>query len=103
MNIVADKDACCVFFSQLKSTDNFYCLHENIPKLIWLNWEFYGPVNVVKVMSSRSVNLLTLFLAALVLKASHIFFSKNTCEFGIVLIRTVNILTTVNKQFVYEG
>ena len=27
-------------------------------------------------------------------KATHIFFSKNTCKFGIVLTRTVNILTT---------
>ena len=27
-------------------------------------------------------------------KATHIFFSKNTCELDIVLTRTVNILTT---------
>ena len=27
-------------------------------------------------------------------EATHIFFSKNTCEFGIVLTGTVNILTT---------
>ena len=27
-------------------------------------------------------------------KVTHIFFSKNTCEFDIVLTRTVNILTT---------
>ena len=27
-------------------------------------------------------------------KATHIFFSKNTCELNIVFTRTVNILTT---------
>ena len=27
-------------------------------------------------------------------KATHIFFSKNTCEFDMVLTRTVNVLTT---------
>ena len=27
-------------------------------------------------------------------KATHIFFSKNTCELDVVLPRTINILTT---------
>ena len=28
-------------------------------------------------------------------KATHIFSAKNTCDFGIILTRTVNILTTI--------
>ena len=42
-------------------------------------------------MFAEKKNMLEDFAFA---KATHIFFSKNTCELDIIFARTVNILTT---------
>ena len=46
-------------------------------------------------MSYLMIKVLTIIIIRLIFaKASHIFFSKTICKLDIVLIRTVNILTT---------
>ena len=45
-------------------------------------------------MAYTLIFLLTKCEQLLLLQKLHTFFSKNTSEFGIVLTRTVNILTT---------
>ena len=81
----------------------------NVLKCLYCIWGKPGPscsklmmslVNVSLKLWSLNMAYMLIFLlkkmwvAFAFAKATHIFFSKNTCELDIVLTRTVNILTT---------
>ena len=69
------------FRAQLFKTNDVVSLH--VVKTLIIKYGIYANIFAEK-----------MWVAFAFAKTTHIFFSKNTCEFDIVLTRTVNTLTT---------